>query len=150
MSSIFTAVVTFFQEKNWDYDVVTSDSILSTEVAGENGSWKCLILIEEEAQYLCFYSILPFNVNPNRKEFLAEFLMRANFGMKIGNFEMDFEDGEIRYKTSLNLGHIDINSAIIERLIYSNLSMMDIYLPGIMKVMYADISPQEAIVEVEQ
>ena len=36
-------------------------------------------------------------------EAIAEFLTRTNYSMIIGNFELDFADGEIRYKTSIDV-----------------------------------------------
>ena len=34
----------------------------------------------------------------------AEFEPRANFGLDIGNLELDMTDGEVRYKSSLCCG----------------------------------------------
>jgi len=44
-----------------------------------------------------------------------KFLTRANYGMMIGNFEMDFTDGEIRYKTSIDVEGDKLSSALIKR-----------------------------------
>lgn len=32
---------------------------------------------------------------------MAEYITRANFGLKMGNFELDYRDGEIRYQSCL-------------------------------------------------
>ena len=32
-----------------------------------------------------------------KRQDIAEYLTRANYGMVMGNFEMDYSDGEIRY-----------------------------------------------------
>jgi hypothetical protein len=69
--------------------------------------------------------------------------------MIIGNFEMDFEDGEIRYKTSIDVEGDSLSSALIKRLVYANVMMMDAYLPGIMSVIYGDVSPEDAITQIE-
>ena len=57
-----------------------------------------------------------------------KFLIRANYGMMIGNFEMDFTDGEIHYKTSIDVEGDKLSSALIKRLVYANVMMMDEYL----------------------
>jgi hypothetical protein len=69
--------------------------------------------------------------------------------MIIGNFEMDFEDGEIRYKTSIDVEGDSLSSALIKRLVYANVMMMDAYLPGIMSVIYGDVEPKDAIAQIE-
>jgi hypothetical protein len=74
-----------------------------------------------------------------------KFLIRANYGMMIGNFEMDFTDGEIRYKTSIDVEGDKLSSALIKRLVYANVMMMDEYLPGIVSVTEGDMEPKDAI-----
>ena len=80
---------------------------------------------------------------------MAEFLTRANSGMIIGNFELDFADGEIRYKTSIDVEGDSLSSSLIKRLVYANVTMMDEYLPGIMSVIYGDVEPKDAIAQIE-
>jgi hypothetical protein len=80
---------------------------------------------------------------------LAEFLTRANYGMILGNFELDFNDGEIRYKTLLDATDHLPSHAAIQHLIYTNLMIMDEYLPGIQAVLTDEVSPVEAIRAIE-
>ena len=48
---------------------------------------------------------------------MAEFLTRANYGIMIGNFEMDFNDGEVRYKGALEYADGDVTIMMIDNLI---------------------------------
>jgi hypothetical protein len=80
----------------------------------------------------------------------AQFLTRANYGMTMGNFELDFADGEIRYKTSIDVEGASLTFPQIKGLIYTNVTMMDEYLPGIMSVIYSDVSPEDAIAQIEK
>ena len=80
---------------------------------------------------------------------MAEFLTRANYGLIIGNFEMDLTDGEVRYKTGIDVEGDRLSAALVKNLVYANVLTMDQYLPGIMRLIYADVSPAEAIVQVE-
>jgi hypothetical protein len=80
---------------------------------------------------------------------MAEFITRANYGMRIGNFEMDFSDGELRYKSSIDVEDDRLSSPLVKHMIYPNVLMMDKYLPGIMAIIYAGKSPQQAVEEIE-
>jgi hypothetical protein len=80
---------------------------------------------------------------------IAEFIARANFGMIIGNFELDFTDGEIRYKTSIDVEGANLTFLQIKRLVYANVMMMDQYLPGIMSLLDSDVEPKDAIAQIE-
>ena len=77
------------------------------------------------------------------------FLTRANYGLLIGNFEMDYNDGEVRYKTSIDVEGDRLSKALVKRLVYDNLAVMDRYLPGVLSVIYGGASPTEAIAQVE-
>jgi len=76
-------------------------------------------------------------------------LARANYGLILGNFEMDFRDGEIRYKTSILVDY-ELSAVVIKKLVYTNLSTIDDYFPGFMKIIYGNISPEEALNQVEK
>ena len=65
---------------------------------------------------------------------MAEFITRVNYGMVLGNFEMDYDDGEIRFKTSIDLEGAMLTDDLVKPLVYANCLMMDKYLPGIMQV----------------
>ena len=80
---------------------------------------------------------------------ISELLTRANYGLNIGNFEMDFSDGEVRYKTSINVEGGQLTTTIVKKLVYANVLTLDKYFPSIMKVIYADIPPDEAIALIE-
>ncbi|MBP0018071.1 MAG: hypothetical protein J7647_10995 [Cyanobacteria bacterium SBLK] len=67
----------------------------------------------------------------------------------LGNFELDFEDGEIRYKTSIDVESDRLTPALIKQIVYPNVMMMDEYLPGILAVINGDKTPREAIAQIE-
>ena len=62
---------------------------------------------------------------------------------------MDFSDGEVRYKTSIDVEGGGLASLMVKSLIYANVPTMNKCLPGIMSVIYAGIDPAEAIAKVE-
>ena len=89
------------------------------------------------------------NVPEHKLMAVAEFLTRANSGMILGNFELGFTDGEIRYKTSIDVEGDRLCFALIKRLVYGNVTMMDEYWPGIMSVVYGEVEVREVIASIE-
>jgi hypothetical protein len=146
---IFQAIVNFFKEDDWPFHQIEGESILQIAFQGENGKWTCYAKAREEQEQFVFYSVCSVNVPENKRLAVAEFITRANSGMIIGNFELDFADGEIRYKTSIDVDGDTLTSALIKRLVYANVTMMDEYLPGIMSVIYGEVEPKDAIAQVE-
>jgi hypothetical protein len=146
---IFQEIVNFFTEDDWSYTKIQGEPLLQMVFQGENGKWTCYAKARDDQEQFVFYSVCPVNPPENKRLAVAEFLTRANSGMIIGNFEMDFEDGEIRYKTSIDVEGDSLSSALIKRLVYANVMMMDAYLPGIMSVIYGDVEPKDAIAQIE-
>lgn len=146
---LFDAMVDFFKTDEWPFIQLEDRPVLSMNFDGKNAKWTCFAQAREEQQQFIFYSVCPVNAPAEKRPALAEFVTRANYGLIIGNFELDFEDGEIRYKTSLDAEELALNATIFKNLIYANVSMMDKYLPGIMSILYSEISPREMIDQIE-
>jgi len=146
---ISEAMLKFFAEEKWPYMPLESEPILRIPFQGTNGQWLCYAQAREEQEQFVFYSVCPATVPDDRRPEVAEFITRANYGLIIGNFEMDYRDGEVRYKTSVDVEGDDLSPELLRSLVYANVAMMDHYLPGIMAVLYGGTSAAEAIEQVE-
>jgi hypothetical protein len=146
---IFEEMINFFTTDDWPFVQLPRQSALQVSFQGENGKWNCYARAREEQQQFVFYSICPVNAPAEKRLAVAEFITRANCGMMLGNFELDFNDGEISYKTSIDVEGDRLTTALIQRLVYANVMMMDEYLPGILSVIYGNVSPEEAIAQIE-
>ncbi|MUG97832.1 YbjN domain-containing protein [Scytonema sp. UIC 10036] len=142
--AIFEEMVNFFKADDWSFIQIEGQPVLQIVFQGENGKWTCYASTKIEQQQFIFYSLCSVNAPEDKRLAVAEFLTRANSGMVIGNFELDFANGEIRYKTSIDVQGDRLSFALIKRLVYANVTMMDRYLPGIMSVIYDDMSPEDA------
>lgn len=157
MGIIFEAMTAFFERDDWPVTRMGDDPALSATVRGDNGYWACVAQAVEAQRLFLFYSASPLDVLPDRRAPVAEFVTRANYGTLLGNFELNLEDGDLRYKTSLSVQQIpdetlredDLLHRLIRQLVYTNTAMMDRYLPGIKAVLEDDMAPAEAIALVE-
>jgi len=147
---ILDKTIEFFTQEGWRFEQLEGKPIVRMGFKGDNGSWMCFAQAKEDKHQLLFYSIMESNVPENKRPEIAEFVTRANYGLQIGNFEMDFSDGEIRYKTSIDVEGGELTLKMIRTLVYVNILMMDRYLPGIMSVLHAGTSPAAAIAQVEK
>ena len=149
MGQLFEAVVDYLNEDDWKYNIVKDDTALVLSFRGRSGSWQCFANVDEERQWFSFFSILPSNVPEEKRPIIAEFITRANYGLVIGNFEMDYNDGEVRYKTSIDVEGGELSPKMIENMMQANLMTMDRYFPGLMSVLYGGRDPAESIAEIE-
>ncbi len=148
--NIFDAMLQFFKDDDWKFQQLEGKPILRMGFAGKNGNWMSYAQAQDDKQRFIFYSILETKVPADKRQAVAEFLTRANYGLVIGNFEMDFSDGEVRYKTSVDVEGTQLAQSMIRVLVYTNVLMMDKYLPGVMQVIYSNTSPADAVAAVER
>lgn len=148
-ATVFDTMVQFFKDDDWRFRQLEERPILQMGFSGRNGSWLCYAQAKNEQQRFIFYSVLEAKSPVEKRPAVAEFLTRANYGLVLGNFEMDYSDGEIRYKTSIDVEGGVLTPEMVKTLVYTNVLMMDKYLPGIMSVIYGNVSPEQAIASVE-
>ena len=147
--AIFEIVEQFFTDDEWYYARLDGQTLLQANFSGKNGHLNCFAQTNEEQFIFFFYSICPVNVPAERRLPVAEFLTRANYGLKVGNFEMDIDDGEVRFKTSIDVEKTELNRELVSNLVYANVWTMDRYLPGILTVTYGSETPLVAIQKIE-
>ena len=132
--TILSGLKEVFVEYRWPFSEVPGMPVLLSELSGPLGSWTFYAQIVEEQELIVFYSLCPLTVPEDRRPEVAAFLARANYGLALGNFELDFGDGEIRYKTVLDAEGGYISPALVKRLVKANGLAMETYLPGISAV----------------
>src|SRR5438045_1991670 len=112
MGRLLDRMTEFFRDEEWEYQVLENRSILRMGFSGENGHWPCYAQAREPQQQIVVYSISPLRVPPPLRATMAEFISRANYGLVVGNFEMDYEDGQVRYKTSLDVEDCEVTTEL--------------------------------------
>ena len=123
--------------------------MLKSDFENKNGDIWCYEKIRVDLEQFIFYVVAPVKAPEEVRPLIAEYITRANYGLRIGNFEMDFDDGEIRCKSSIDFENSTLDTSLIKNIIYPAVHTMDFYLPGLMSVMYGNKSPEQAISDTE-
>jgi hypothetical protein len=148
-AEIYPTMIDFFTQEDWIFSKIPGELALQLPFQGQNGTWNCYAKAREDQQQFVFYSICSILAPKPKRSKIAHFLTLANYGLLLGNFELDYNDGEIRYKTSIDVEGDQISPALIKRLVYTNIAMMDEYLPGIRAIIEENIDPVNAIALIE-
>lgn len=131
MAETLTAVVKKMLDKEGIEAAESGDPpALGFGVQGDNGEWACFVRVDEERQVVAFYSLSPISAEESRMADMVELVTRANWGLAVGNIEIDLDDGEIRVKTSMDLEGAKPSPALLKRMLYANLGVMDLFLPA--------------------
>lgn len=145
---ILKALEDFFTEDDWAFGRVENRPILRMGFSGQNGNWTCYAQAREEDEQFLFYAICPLTIPENRRSAVSEYLTRANYGMVVGNFEMDLDDGEVRFKSSVDVQDVELSPALVRNAVYPAALMMDKYLPGLIGILGGK-EAKDAIDEIE-
>lgn len=124
--STFKQIVSYFEKQNWNYTIPEQGNNIATlGIATEKGKFHCIVDVNEEEKKIIFFSIYPLNVPLNSRTSMAEIMIRINYSLFFGSYEMDFNDGEIRFKTSLIYEDIELTEKILEYIIKGNIITLD-------------------------
>lgn len=147
--SLFDDVVGFFESDDWKVQRMDDPSALVMGFVGDSARWQCYCKVREDQHQILFYSIAPVAVPEDKRAAVSEFITRANYGLIVGNLEMDLMDGEVRYKSAIDVEGAEFSNALVRNIVYANVLTMDRYLPGLLAMLHADLSAEEAVAKVE-
>lgn len=116
--------------QNWHYSyhpAKANDTLathhISLRMKNDPLSWVCLIRIQERSQLVAVYGILPFTIPESHRHAAMLLATQLNYDMMLGNIELDLSDGEIRYKSSLDIEATGSSDAVIHYLLQSVIAM---------------------------
>lgn len=137
----------FLVKEEIEFEHNVAKSVLRFHHTGQHGEWDCYAKTQEDSRVFIFYSIPAFQVPQDKMAEVAHYLCQVNYGLVMGNLEMDVTDGEIRYKTSIDVDGDTLSLELVRNMVYANVSLMDQYLPGLMAILHQDTSPADAIAQ---
>ena len=138
----------YLENNEWNFEVLLDHSTIALGFEGVNGEWHCMIQTRELEEQMIFYSSLSENIPPNRIDTMIRFITMVNYRLVVGNFELDVTDGELNYKTALDLEGVNLNHDMIRNIIHTNLATFDRHLPGI-KIILDGGSTEQAMDAIE-
>lgn len=133
MGVLIDVVKAYFESEEWSFTTLDGGG-LRTGFQGENGRWTVYAFTNEEHELLMIYAVCPVTCPENKRAVMAEFITRANYGMRIGNFELDLSDGEVRYKVSLDTEGAALSTPLVRNAVLWACRTLDRYLPGVLAV----------------
>ena len=108
-----------------------------------------MLVIVREDNYSTLTTI-PLSADENSRLAVAEYLTRANFNMRNGNFELNMETGEIRFKTYVHVGAGQPDIAAARLAVMLPFFTLDRFGDGLLEVLFGFKSPREAFEAVER
>ena len=109
-----------------------------------NGRWRT-VAGEDDHGRLVVLSFLPLNVPVDRRMAVAELITRINFGLGLGQFLLDLEDGDLRFMVTDPLCGGALAPEMIEEAMGAHELLVDAFLPAIGQVLFSNTPPKLAL-----
>ena len=140
----------WLDRKEWNYQFNAERNVIETGLKIHNKlqSTKMFIHFNENGEDFTVYAYCAMKAADESRAAVAEYIGRANYGLRSGCFEMDYRDGEVRYKVYTNhRGYDHVNDALIEAAIFIPANMMERYGDGLAAICLGFSDP---ITEIEK
>lgn len=150
MEQVIKLIKDLFDSEDWKYDFDEEDKVFITGINMNSvlGSLRIHIFVQENSYIV--YANLQASAEKDCYEKISEYLHRANYGLRNGNFELNYEDGEIRYKIFVDFEDRELSKDVVARSIFMPIFMFDRYGRGLIKLMLNEGDPKELIEEAEK
>ena len=142
----------FLVDDNWHFSFDENTGIFDF-VRVKSKIQKINYIVDVHEDEMIIYGMCPIgadHTNANMMVQMAEFLCRANYGLKNGCFELDFRDGEIRFKSFIDCEDLMPSIEVIKNSIHCTAAMFKRYAPGIVDIIFSGRTAKEAIAKCEK
>ena len=139
----------FFDVAGMNATPVEGEPAFRLVLGGDHGLMPAMAGLLIDRHQLITYVAAPSSCPEDRRGAVAEFVARANWGLPMGNFEIDMDDGSVRFKSSVDYENVGLTPELVRNTFAPAAFTMDRYLEGLLAVMYGSKEPAEIVAEIE-
>ena len=136
---------TFMDDAGWPYEVDDAGATIRAFHDGDSLTFPVYVTADDDKQQLVVYGVLPDNVGEEHRLDVGAFLAGLNYGLSIGNFEIDIEDGEVRFRAGIDVEGGTLTPAMVRSLAAACVVNVDVYAAAIGAVASGAMTPTEAL-----
>lgn len=145
MNTAYEKLIERLDQQQVKYSADGGDCSVCADFCGEVGHYRIWIQVTQEADLFQIFGLVPLRIPVGARQAVAEVVTRANCGLRVGKFELNLEEGDVRFQAAQILGSMGLEADIIDSLMSTTLGMLDRYLPVILSVIYANEAPADAV-----
>lgn len=145
----FATLTQYLKDRGWKTERLSGDTAFKSEKEGDLCPLLYYFQIKVDLEQFLFYIVPHINLFEQMLQPTAEYTCRANHGLRIGNFELDFKTGRLSFKSSLNFKGVELSPVLIDNVIEPALTAFDEFFPGAANVIAGVDSPVDAIRKME-
>lgn len=118
---------------------------LALSICSVHGDYAVVFITNDESDILCLCGIYDVIVPDDTRVAVAEVLSRINSRIWLGSFEVDFADGALRFRFSLDVENKLLSAERLHRMLKRTLDTMDRFHVAVFRVAFESVEPAAAI-----
>ncbi len=146
--SIANAINNYLTDEKWHFDFNEQLGVFNFGLYISGIIKKIDFIIDVNEDYYTVYAICPVGVDENDEEAkarMAEYICRVNYRIKNGLFELDMDDGEIRFRNFVDCEDVVLTSDIVKNSIACPAVMFKHYSSGIADMIFGKAKASDAV-----
>lgn len=96
-----------------------------------------------------YYLNFRARVAPKYRQETMAFITRINFGLVSGNFELNLNNGSVRFKSSIDFTEAELSETLIRNIIKSARDAVELYADALVEVMHGKKKAVQAMEDAE-
>jgi hypothetical protein len=149
MNTAYEQLIRHLDEREIRYLSNADNHSICADFREDVGVYRVVATVDSDEGLFQVFGHSPVRVPAGSRSAIAETIARANYGLKVGKFELDFDDGDLRFQAAQILPSDSLDDDTIRRLIGTAIIMLNTYLPAVLSVIYGNETPKDAIRFVE-
>ena len=146
MQNTMNLIRKVFENHNLEYEFVDGDTFgVELELEGPVSTLRCVAVVREND--FAVYAYFPNKPEKAAYPRVAEFLHRANNYMPYGNFEFDYNEGEIRFKVFTDFTCCKLSYAVVENALTFPTGAFITFGPQLLRTMYGTENVEQLFLE---
>ena len=150
---LVSIVKKFLVDEDWQFSFDENIGVFDFSLRVKSKIQEIIYNVDVQEDKIIVYGMCPINVDHTDEymmQQMAEFLCRANYNLMNGCFELDFRDGEIRFRSFIDCDELRPSIEVIYNSIYCTAMTLKRYAPGIWDIIFSNCTAKEAIEECDK
>ena len=147
LGSLISIVRAMLDVQGHRYQQLDADSLTLT-IRRKDSSYTVKFAANDDTSLVRLSSNYGFRTPESRRIAVAEALSRTNTRLTLGNFELDFNDGELRFRVGADVENGFLSVKMVENMLTRASQTMERFQRALMSVAFGEVSPAIAIAEV--
>jgi len=125
MSALYATALNTFKEMGWLYREVPEHSVIEADFEAHHTKIPLHVQVFGETHIITVVSNSTLQVPPYHRLPVCELLMRTNKDLNLGNFELEWESGQVMFRVTNVFPPNRHDARIIASLVHSAVAEMD-------------------------